>query len=116
MNIKSAMQTLIGLLAALALSTAVAMDRQDDKYHQHERGDKPELTQEQKELMSILDVDNSGVITFTEAQRLPELAQKFDELDRNNDGQLERAEFARFEVTEEHIEAVEDDDDDPSDW
>lgn len=108
MNMKSTMQILIGLLSAVAISTAVAMDREHDK---------PKLTEEQEQLIMLLDVNNDGVISFAEAQQLPELAERFNELDRTGSGQLERAEFARFEVTEEHIEAVEDNDyDDPEDW
>ncbi len=95
MNMKSAFNTIVGLLAVLALSCALALDR--DRASE-------KLTEEQQELMLILDTNRDGVISQREAQRLPELAERFRELDRTRSGVLEVAEFARFEVTTEHIE------------
>lgn len=39
-----------------------------------------------------LDADNDGVIDRTEAAKLPRLAAKFDQLDRNGDGRLDASE------------------------
>jgi hypothetical protein len=97
MNMKSAFSMIVGLLVALALSSAVALDRDQAS---------KKLTKEQQELMFILDTNRDGVISEAEAQRLPELAARFYELDQTRNGVLEVAEFARFEVTTEHIEKV----------
>lgn len=58
-----------------------------------------ELTMEQKDLMKRLDANQDGVISQEEASAHPVLAQRFREIDRNGDQRLEKAEFARFEVT-----------------
>lgn len=60
-----------------------------------------DLTAEQKDLMQQLDANQDGVISQAEAAAHPELSQRFQEIDRNGDQRLEKAEFARFEVTEE---------------
>lgn len=60
-----------------------------------------DLTMEQKDLMKQLDANQDGVISQAEAAAHPELSQRFQEIDRNGDQRLEKAEFARFEVTEE---------------
>lgn len=63
-------------------------------------GSGKDLTHEQKGLMQKLDANQDGVISEAEAAAHPELAQRFQELDRNSDQRLEKAEFARFEVSE----------------
>jgi hypothetical protein len=45
-----------------------------------------------------LDRNNDGRVTKAEAQADPEVARRFAELDTDNSGKLEQAEFARFEV------------------
>jgi EF-hand domain pair/EF hand len=40
-----------------------------------------------------LDMDGDGALTPTEAQALPDLAQAFDQLDTNDDGDVDRNEF-----------------------
>lgn len=90
MKIKSNTVLLIGALSAGALMTGVAIG-----------GDGQELKPEQQELFSMLDINRDGVITQEEAQHYPELAETFDQLDERGDGQLDKAEFARFEVPEE---------------
>lgn len=91
MNMKFASKLFIALVSALALSAAAMAG-----------GDKDKLSEEQKHLMSQLDLNGDGAISETEAQREPELAQRFRELDKNGNEVLETAEFARFEVTEEY--------------
>lgn len=93
MNMKFASNLFIALVSALALSTAAVAG-----------GDKDKLSDEQKDLMSQLDLNGDGVISETEAQREPELAQRFRELDENGNEVLEIAEFARFEVTDDDTE------------
>jgi hypothetical protein len=100
MNMKSAINMMVGLLVALALSSALALDRD----HASKK-----LTQEQQELMLILDTNRDGVISEAEAKQLPELAARFQQLDQARNGVLEVAEFARFEVTREHIQKVRED-------
>lgn len=63
-------------------------------------GSGEKLTQEQKQLMKRLDANQDGVISEAEATAHPELAKRFEEIDRNSDSRLEKAEFARFEVRE----------------
>lgn len=58
------------------------------------------LTEEQKTLMKQLDANQDGVISESEATAHPELARRFEEIDRNGDARLEKAEFARFELSE----------------
>lgn len=58
------------------------------------------LTAEQETLMKQLDANQDGVISQAEATAHPELARRFEEIDRNGDERLEKAEFARFEVRE----------------
>lgn len=55
--------------------------------------------------LPALDTDRDGSISAKEAQAVPELAKEFGELDRNGDGALEPAEFARFE--QEQLQAPE---------
>lgn len=45
-----------------------------------------------------LDANKDGVISAEEAQANPELAAKFRDLDKNQDNQLDAAEFAQFEM------------------
>lgn len=59
-----------------------------------------DLTMEQKKLMQQLDTNRDGVISQAEAAANPKLSERFQEIDRNSDQRLEKAEFARFEVTE----------------
>lgn len=63
-------------------------------------GKSGELTMQHKELMNKLDANQDGVISQSEASANPELAKQFRELDRDANQKLEKAEFARFEVTE----------------
>lgn len=44
-----------------------------------------------------LDTNSDGVISKQEAQANSQLSGKFDTLDKNRNGSLEQAEFARFE-------------------
>lgn len=48
--------------------------------------------------LSALDTDRDGSISRSEAQMDPALSARFPELDRNANGALEPAEFARFET------------------
>lgn len=93
MNMKSITQLLIVLAGILSLSTAAALGDPESA--------KGDLSDEQKQLMSQLDSDRDGVISQTESQQHPELAQRFRQLDQNRDQVLEQAEFARFEVRED---------------
>lgn len=93
MNMKSTTQLLIVLAGILSLSTAGALGDPESG--------KGKLSDEQKQLMSQLDIDRDGVISETEAQQHPQLAQRFRDLDENRDQVLEQAEFARFEVRED---------------
>lgn len=45
-----------------------------------------------------LDTNKDGVISAEEAQANPDLAAKFKDLDKNQDSQLDAAEFAQFEM------------------
>ena len=45
-----------------------------------------------------MDKDADGKISKTEAGSNPELAKQFDKLDANKDGNLDQAEFAKFEA------------------
>lgn len=93
MKLKSTTQLMIVLLGALSLAIGTAVAGGDKK-----------LSDEQKDLMSQLDINQDGVISKTEAQRHPELAERFRQLDRNGNEQLEEAEFAQFEVEEDDPE------------
>ena len=44
------------------------------------------------------DTDQNGVITEAEADNVPGLTEQWNEIDANQDGQIDVAEFARFEV------------------
>ncbi|MDT8448900.1 MAG: hypothetical protein RQ847_01880 [Wenzhouxiangellaceae bacterium] len=88
------LQMMIGAVGAMALTTGIAVAGDEGK----------ELTEEQKSLMSQLDSNGDGVISNSEAQNHPELAQRFQELDENRDSVLEQAEFARFEIQGQPME------------
>lgn len=45
-----------------------------------------------------LDTDNNGTLSREEAKAVPGLSEQWDTLDANKDGQLDPAEFAKFEV------------------
>lgn len=47
---------------------------------------------------SSLDQDGDGAITQEEAQGLPQLVENFTQVDRNQDGRVDEAEFAQFET------------------
>ena len=49
--------------------------------------------------MEALDADGSGTISQEEAQADPMLVEKWGEIDVNQDGQVDSAEFAQFEAT-----------------
>ncbi len=44
------------------------------------------------------DTDQSGTISKQEAAALPELTETWETYDLNSDGELDEAEFARFEL------------------
>lgn len=48
--------------------------------------------------LKTLDTDGDGRISEREAQQNPELSSQFAALDRDDDSQLDTAEFARFEI------------------
>ncbi len=48
--------------------------------------------------LNDLDANKDGLISAEEAKAKPELAKGFSELDKNQDGQLDSAEFAQFEM------------------
>jgi len=54
------------------------------------------FAQEQPDF-SELDADGDGMITQEEATQNPQVADRFDQLDINQDGQIDRAEYARAE-------------------
>jgi len=45
-----------------------------------------------------LDTDNNGTLSQEEAKAIPGLSEQWETLDVNKDGQLDPAEFAKFEV------------------
>jgi len=45
-----------------------------------------------------LDADNNGTLSQEEAKAIPGLSEQWEVLDVNQDGQLDPAEFAKFEV------------------
>ena len=47
---------------------------------------------------SKLDADGNGYLSKSEVNRDPALEQRYNTLDKNRDGKLDRAEFARFEL------------------
>lgn len=47
---------------------------------------------------TMLDKDDNGYVSRSEATQLPRLQQRYDVLDKNGDGKLDRAEFAGFET------------------
>lgn len=49
---------------------------------------------------AILDVNKDGAISVTEAQEDPRLLNAFAELDANQDGSLDRGEYAALEQSE----------------
>jgi len=51
-----------------------------------------------KNLYTDLDINQNGTISKDEAAMLPALNDKWVELDKNADGVLDSAEFAKFEV------------------
>ncbi len=50
--------------------------------------------------MSALDTNQDSYISVEEANQVPDLVARWDELDANLDGQLDQEEFARFETEE----------------
>jgi hypothetical protein len=47
---------------------------------------------------SELDTNNDDALSATEAEALPELATQLSKLDINGDGQLNRAEYAVYQI------------------
>ena len=47
---------------------------------------------------TALDENNDGLLSSTEAQRAVDLRERFSELDLNQDGNLDRAEYSAFEI------------------
>ena len=58
----------------------------------------PATPEKDQASLERLDGNSDGRITKAEAQKDPELARRFSELDTDNSGKLDRGEFARFEV------------------
>lgn len=48
--------------------------------------------------MSALDANGDGSISAEEAAASPDVAERFEALDQNQDQMLDEAEFSRFEV------------------
>ena len=48
--------------------------------------------------MPMVDKNSDGKVTRSEAASNPQLAQQFDQLDKNKDGTLDKAEFAKFQA------------------
>ncbi len=94
---KRTMNKLAIAIAATALcGTAVAGgDKHKDAMHEKGMTDQPSFT--------ALDVDRNGKVSQTELRNAADtpasdrLTQKWSELDANQDGELDRTEFARFE-------------------
>lgn len=49
---------------------------------------------------TALDADQDGVISVQESEANSALGEKFTEVDVNQDGQIDKAEFAQFEETQ----------------
>jgi hypothetical protein len=49
-----------------------------------------------KPMFPLLDSDNDGWVSRTEAESVPDLAKHFDRYDLNRDGKLDRGEFDRY--------------------
>ncbi len=56
---------------------------------------------EEQTMYNKLDTNNDGAISPIEAVAMPNLNDKWVELDTNADGQLDQAEFAKFEEISE---------------
>lgn len=54
-----------------------------------------------KGIYQDLDVNNDGSVSREEGSTLPVLIEKWEELDANADGNLDEAEFAKFEMIAE---------------
>lgn len=48
--------------------------------------------------MPMVDKNSDGKVTRSEAASNPELSRQFDQLDKNHDGSLDKAEFAKFQA------------------
>jgi Ca2+-binding EF-hand superfamily protein len=70
--------------AALALAGSVFAADKQDKAQSKDPG------------FNVLDKNNDGYLTRTEAGKNPELAKQFKKADRNNDGKLSRMEYLTF--------------------
>jgi len=76
------MKIVTTVLATLALvGTAYAADNKPDKAQTKDPG------------FNVLDSNNDGYVSRTEARRNPELSKQFKQADRNNDGKLSRTEY-----------------------
>ena len=53
-----------------------------------------------EEEYKALDADQSGTISADEAQAHSALSEKFSEVDANQDGEVDMAEFAQFEASQ----------------
>ena len=76
---KLAITVLAGATALALAGPAVAADK--DKAQTNDPG------------FNVLDKNNDGYVTRSEARRNPELAKQFKQADRNNDGKLSRTEY-----------------------
>ena len=54
-----------------------------------------------KGIYQDLDVNNDGSVSREEGSTLPVLIERWEELDANADGNLDEAEFAKFEMIAE---------------
>jgi Ca2+-binding EF-hand superfamily protein len=61
----------------------------------------PVTADDNAETFKKLDVDGDGFITKQEAEVNDDLVDSFDDGDNNDDGQLDMAEFAKLDVTDE---------------
>ena len=87
--------TLLGAALALALGTAYAADKDKDKsviQKQEEKGGA--LNNESS--FRVLDKNNDGYLSRSEAAGNPDLAKRFKEADTNNDGKLSRFEYFKI--------------------
>ena len=73
------------LLAVLLPCSAIAAGTQISRY-------------ELEEEFRALDLDGDGYVSAAEAAGFGEIVTRFDKADRNRDGKLSRAEFARLKT------------------
>lgn len=79
-------KTLITILAGVCLASGTSAGQDNTSYQ-------------------ALDLDNDGIISEQEADAVPQLKEAWKQVDANMDGQVDRAEFSAFEITEPKEEA-----------